>query len=786
MRFLLGLCVLSALILGLAVPAAAHGLFTGSTPAPNASLSAAPSQVILRFSEPVNPALSSATLFDREGRAVSSGSVVAGNRREVILRLPPLTRGVYTVKWRALWPADGHTTSGFFLFAVGEAAPQGPQGSEGGSPSLLRLTVRWIGFLSALALVGAAFFHTMVLRPGLSQMGGAGGAELAGRATAILRRLTLVTGAGVILAAMAEFFLQTVALLDAPLAQIATGGMLWPLLGGTKTGWSFLIRTTMAILMLLPSSPRGRILQAGFLFWFLLFGMVTAATGGPAALLGTGVHGLPIFLSAHVYALAVIAAAIIVPSVPQVRVPELHWAASFAGPVLLVGYTMGAHAAGSGLLAALMDWIHLLAASFWIGGLISLLALLLRVGRAERSVLAPLLVPRFSTRAGICLGILVVTGIFSAWLNIAGLPAFLGTVYGRTLFVKILLVLPLAALGAFNHFVVRPRLTKDAGRSHFVAWLTRTVTGEVTLGVVILAVVALLTITPPAKVAAPAAAQRPLVLAGVAEDVKVRVTITPAQPGWNRIEVSMADESGTPIAGDSRAIVRLRKLDEPLDPTAVTLNPEAAGRFVGEGGELGLPGWWEAELIVRRRGRLDVSTSFPLRLGTMPPPPPSPEALRLLEAATQTMDRLTAWRQIEQITDGVGGGVSSRYEWVRPDRLRLVSSGNEVVIIGGTRFQRIGSGQWEQATLQQPLVVAGALRAFAAAPQPTALGRRDRCAEEECQVLLWEAPGGSATFAAWIGLDSRRAYKLVMIAPSHYMTLRFADFDTPIRIVAPQ
>jgi len=65
------------------------------------------------------------------------------------------------------------------------------------------------------------------------------------------------------------------------------------------------------------------------------------------------------------------------------------------------------------------------------------------------------------------------------------------------------------------------------------------------------------------------------------------------------------------------------------------------------------------------------------------------------------------------------------------------------------------------------------------------LGRRDRCGVEECRVVLWELPGGSAAFAGWIGTTTGRVHRLLMAAASHYMTLRSTDFNARISITPP-
>ena len=59
-------------------------------------------------------------------------------------------------------------------------------------------------------------------------------------------------------------------------------------------------------------------------------------------------------------------------------------------------------------------------------------------------------VPRFSGLAVACVAVLVVTGAYQLWLHVGSVEALFTTVYGVTLSMKLVLILPLLALGAFN------------------------------------------------------------------------------------------------------------------------------------------------------------------------------------------------------------------------------------------------------------------------------------------------------------------------------------------------
>src|SRR4051794_33447910 len=67
--------------------AAAHASFVGSAPEAGAQVRVAPSTVTLRFTEPLNRALSRARLVNaRTGERIPASMQAGGQRREILLR----------------------------------------------------------------------------------------------------------------------------------------------------------------------------------------------------------------------------------------------------------------------------------------------------------------------------------------------------------------------------------------------------------------------------------------------------------------------------------------------------------------------------------------------------------------------------------------------------------------------------------------------------------------------------------------------------------------------------
>ncbi len=746
-------------------PALAHAVLERSDPPPNATLETPPAQIVLRFSEAVDPAFSTATVVDRGGRRRSSPSVVSADRRSIVVRPEHLEGGVYVVRWRVLSRVDGHTTSGVLVFGVGQAVPGELATPESGGPAPLLILARWSAYAAALLLAGTVFFPLLVLR-GLAQP------RAAGVDPVPIRRLQVTAGVLLLAGSLVEFMVNAGSLLDLPVRQAVAQGTLWSLLTGTRPGWSLLGRTLAGILMMLPGTRIGRILRIVALILAAGLGGLAALLGGPASLTGSGhaPHLIGIFVVAAVFG---VRNAVSAP-------PGVDWVPVIPAAGLLAAFTLASHAAGRGFVAFAVDWIHLSAGSIWVGGLAILLLLIRGAPAADRPAFVAAVVPRFSRIAGYGLGALVLTGVYSSWLHVPALRAFVATVYGRLLLLKLGLVAGLAGLGAVNRFVLRPRLARAETLAPAARWLSRSVGGEVIVAGAILLVVAALTITPPATVTTPGSTL--LAVSGLAGGFRVDLTITTLRPGWSRYQISVRDDSGR--SPDRRALVLLRlvKLDEDLQP--LTVRPAAEqGRYTTEGGETVVPGWWEVTVVIRRAGRLDEVTSFPLLIPGAPALPADAQALRLLERARVATRRLQAWREVQQLTTGPGQVVVSQFAVQAPDRLQYkTSSGSEAVIIGTDRYTRDAGGPWTRDTLPQRITAEGPLIYMSAAKAITR-GRQDPCGDERCQIVLWE--GAGAHFAGWIGLSTGRMHRLMMIAPGHFMTIRWEDFDAPIRIVPP-
>jgi putative copper resistance protein D len=168
----------------------------------------------------------------------------------------------------------------------------------------------------------------------------------------------------------------------------------------------------------------------------------------------------------------------------------------------LVLGAMAGHAASAegGALAMALDGLHLLAAGAWGGSLVPLALCLAWARRLPSAAAAAKAAERFSALGLSAVTVLALTGAFSAWQQVGGLPALIGTAYGRWLVLKLALFGVLVLVAARNLLVWRRRLARPGpGTLEAVSALRRNVLGEAALVAAILAVVGALGLTTPAR-----------------------------------------------------------------------------------------------------------------------------------------------------------------------------------------------------------------------------------------------------------------------------------------------
>jgi copper transport protein len=186
---------------------------------------------------------------------------------------------------------------------------------------------------------------------------------------------------------------------------------------------------------------------------------------------------------------------------------ELRWPALVLSLALVSGLSLSGHQAtepNAAPLAELADWLHLVAASIWVGGVATLAFLVWPLAPSLRRV-------AFLRFARLAIGLVAVMVLAGAYLAVVRLPALSDlwtTEYGRFLLLKSGLVAFALAFGAVHHLFVRPRL--EAGAELDVG---PSLVGEATVAFAVLLAAAILTnlapppVDPGSSSTAPAAAR---------------------------------------------------------------------------------------------------------------------------------------------------------------------------------------------------------------------------------------------------------------------------------------
>jgi hypothetical protein len=170
-------------------------------------------------------------------------------------------------------------------------------------------------------------------------------------------------------------------------------------------------------------------------------------------------------------------------------------------------------------------------------------------------------------------------------------------------------------------------------------------------------------------------------------------------------------------------------------------------------------------------GKRTLHVELPARL------PPSGSTL--FRRAERSMRSLSSYAYRERLSSGVGLAVTSEFAARAPNRLRLrTSSGSRTVIIGKTRWDRVGA-RWERSPFPglstRSFMWDGAFNTRVVGS--AAGGARVLAAFDSQPVPAW--------FRLTVAPDGR-VREAEMIAPSHFMVQGFSRFNAPIRIEPPR
>ena len=594
-------CALIFFILALQIePVQAHANLLRSQPGSNESVDVAPNRIIIWFTEPVEPNFSTIRVFNHRGDSVDLGKTVVDNNDTTILSVEviPLNTGTYTVAWRNLSTIDGHIVRGSYVFAVGETVR-----TETTSPIMKEQPLfkspfepifKWIVLLASLSLVGGILFQVVVSKPILwrrdsNQIE----RQIAMQAELKSFHIIWLSGAVLLIASIGQLILQVMSITDIPIQDISLQVTLKVCLE-THWGQMLIIRTGLLSLTLLSLVYVHRYLS------------LNRMSPGEIS-----------------------------------SVSYIVWAAVLIlGCIMLGTFSMTSHGAATLSVrngALVSDYIHLLAAAFWIGSLFHLVCILplifKTVSITQRRNLLARLIPRFSFIAISSFFVLIITGLYVGWSQIV-VPMGIYTPYGWTLIAKIGVVLTIAIIGAINLFTIKPRLQSNDSSGN---WLRRLILIEVGLALVILCLVGILTsLQPGRQVASQQAqeAQKQISRQDTSEGLDIAFRIEPGRVGVNNIYISLTDQRKNLPENITDLELTLSYVDKDIGSITETMQKVDTGEYILKNQLISLIGTWQIETVVRQSDNFDARTAIRFQvnapLGNFEDFSPSRELGRLL------------------------------------------------------------------------------------------------------------------------------------------------------------
>ena len=437
----------------LALPAAAwaHAALLRTSPAASGIVNTPPARVLLTYSEAVEPRFAIVSVTNAAGTQVTAGSPTrsAADPDTLVVPLRRIGEGWYLVYWRVI-SVDGHPVRGAFTFAVGPSPGPAPQfvipsiSETAATPRLI--AARTVAFLAVMGAIGLFVLRIATARPVVRRV-----SETRLRAVSIAFSIAALVG----LVAIPVYVVLATA--DFALRSPIHLGALFPLLRTSAFGRGYLdlelvfalfvVAAAVAIAVDRPERERRSVAE--------LLATTGALAGASAALLIPGVAG----------------------HAGQTSPPG--WAITF-------------------------DWLHLVAGSIWVGGLIGLLVLWRSLPVARRLAGLVVCVPRFSNTAFVSVLVLIGAGTGSAVLHLPTFASFWQTSYGKALIVKIGLLAATMLLASVNLLRNKPRLDAYRDRPELgpgaATLLRRLVAGEVVLVAAAVGAAAVLSsLPPPAK-----------------------------------------------------------------------------------------------------------------------------------------------------------------------------------------------------------------------------------------------------------------------------------------------
>ncbi len=422
-----------------------HAFVIDSSPSPSQSLKTPPSKVQVSLSEPVDARYSKVSVVDANGKVVDKKDVhyVNGDHTLLSVSLPSsVPDGVYTVSTKMLSEVDGHVTDNAFVFGVGKAtipSNVGKTGSSSTQPSS-QLSVpdaiaRFPSLVGQVIIVGGSFAMLWIWKP-ISKIGWLN-VSVENTKRQINRNFIslMLIGSSILVAAdIAMIYVQAYSINATVFDAVATNfGGIW------------VIRIILSLILFCIS------LTLGF-----KKGIIRSKYFGKARI-----------KKLHLKKTTTLSSS---PSDSPNLTKKTIVSFLVIGILTLLTTSLISHGAAvtKNAIPITIDFIHNLAASFWIGGLIYIAFVVIPKLKASsvdeyiKGCMLSIVLPRFSIIPVTVLGIIVVTGPLLLYILESNLALTIASFYGKALIVKLVLAAIMIGIGGYNQAVIHTKALQEA------------------------------------------------------------------------------------------------------------------------------------------------------------------------------------------------------------------------------------------------------------------------------------------------------------------------------------
>ncbi|HXV66691.1 MAG TPA: CopD family protein [Nitrosopumilaceae archaeon] len=534
------------------IPLAEGHPFTIETNPPQASnVPVGLTRISVQFSEAIDVDFSELKVYDSNGVQIDNKDTsYFEGDNSLVVTTPPLQDGVYTVTSKVLSKVDGHLVPGAFVFAVGDVKID---------PSLLEQhdSAEIIFFPEAGARIPGFVGQTIVL-------GGVISSLLIWRTQQkkIIKdkleqiqekfhsRYLSIIGIGIIAVFISNILMLVIQTLRLEVSAFDAIQ--------TSFGTTWIIRMAITIGLL------------GVWFWIERKKYLSIKNQFPPLILSLALIGTSTMIG--------------------------HGAASEQVPAIV------------------LDYVHNLIASIWIGGIIFFGFILLPtfsiLEDKSKELFSLAVIPRFSIMIIISLGVLIISGPTLLWFLESNVGLLVKSTYGNLILIKIAIASIMIGLGGYNQFVIQKKAENNlkSGIITVHKKLRRSLKIESILGIILLGVVALLTNgTLPAGEIQQVQAEE--IIFGYyttefSEHAKFDVTIYPYRSGQNTISVIVSDLNGNSLDDIDSLKIKVSNPQRNISPIEIplTVKQDEKSSIIQYEGELtfGFSGKWQIEIEAKR------------------------------------------------------------------------------------------------------------------------------------------------------------------------------------------